>query len=175
MSPLLACLGCDQPLAEDLRCQTCGYSYCPFCRRGHWEACEHLLTAVQYQVDDGWIEPPFEAYELPRLPAELRLADYSEVQKSEAFGHLTPLLAAWAYDESDQREYVDQYRLFDLLLTRLSVPVEPNSSFPDQAQAHVGEYGYFTQRKDEARAEISTLLGRLSKGFHRLADMEPDR
>jgi hypothetical protein len=169
----LTCEGCGQPLGSDFRCVECQYSYCPFCQAGHWEACEHLLTAVDYDAPEGWAEPPFEQHEIPRLPRGVRLSDYDDSRQHEVFGNLSPLLGAWRADGSAEAEQVDQYRLFELLLARLSVPVEPGSEIPIQSALQSGRYGYFTTRPDDARAEISALLGRLAKGFQRLV-AEPD-
>jgi hypothetical protein len=167
--PTLTCDGCGQPLGPDLRCQQCQYSYCPFCQAGFWEQCEHLFTTVRYDQPGGWIQPPFEPDELPVAPPGLRLAELPDGKKRDVFGKLQPYLAAWSWDEADQREYVDQYRLFDLLLRRLTIPVEPYASHPAETLAHDGQHGYFSQRPDDARWQLALLLGKLSTAFRRLA------
>jgi hypothetical protein len=169
---LFPCEGCGEPLRPTLRCTTCHYGYCPFCHRGYWEECEHLVTAIRYDAEGGWIQPPFEPNELPSVPAGVRLADYQDLQKREAFGNLTWLLEAWQWDESAQREYLDQYRLFDLLLARVTVPVEPTSSYPELTREEVGQYGWFSEQPDYVRWQMALLLGKLSKGFQRLLAIE---
>jgi hypothetical protein len=163
-----ACEGCGEPLRPTLRCTACEYGYCPYCFRGYWEECEHLVTAIRYDAEGGWIQPPFEADELPRLPAGVRLADYDEQEKQQALGKLAWLLDAWQWDEADRREYLDQYRLFELLLARVTMPVEPNASQPELAREEVGQFGWFSEQPDYVRWQISLLLGKLSKGVQRL-------
>jgi hypothetical protein len=164
----LVCEGCGEPLRPTLRCTSCQYGYCQFCYRGYWEECEHLVTAIRYDIDGGWINPPFESNEIPRIPSGVRLAEYDQQQRRDAFGNFAWLLDAWQWDEDDQSEYVDQYRLYDLLISRVTVPVEPTSSHPELASEEVGQFGWFSQQPDYVRWQIALLLGKLSKGFQRL-------
>jgi hypothetical protein len=168
--PMIApCGGCNAPLDAALRCDPCQASYCPFCGAGHWQRCEHLLAAIQYDAPDGWLLAPFDQTDLAPGPPGLDLAALPPDRLRAACGAAAPLAAAYQFNEATGLACPDQYRLFELLLKSISVWVEPTTSHPAESAAHEGQFGSFTRRPDDARAEIALLLGKLRRGLKRLA------
>src|SRR5262249_19529002 len=105
------------------------------------------------------------------MPAALRAAGpWSDDQKREAFGSALPLLGAYRASLADPP---DQKALFELLRARLSVRTR-EAIWDEQRVGGSGQLAfYFAQDPETARVELSVIFGRLSKGFQRLAAMEP--
>jgi hypothetical protein len=165
-----ACETCGEPLAASAAsCEACGALYCPYCRQPMAQgSCEHVLTTNNSGEWAGW---PFETLPLPHLAGPPREADWSEQQRREAFARVRPLLAAY----SSLWEPPDPARLYGLLRERLSVEIRAAT----WDNARLGEPGYltmyFTADPELAQAELSSTIGRLARGFQRLAGLKPDR
>lgn len=130
-------------------------------------SCEHVLTTDNSGEWAGW---PFETLSLPYLAGPPRYVGWSEEQLREAFARVRPLLAA--YDSF--WEPPDLPRLYELLRRRLSIEIREAT----WDNARLGEPGYLTMYfaadPELAQAELSSTIGRLGRGFQRLAVLKPD-
>lgn len=132
-------------------------------------SCQHVLTTDNSGEWAGW---PFAALPLPHLAGPPREgAAWSEQQRRDAFAHVRPLLAAYPA----LWQPPDPALLYQLLRQRLSVEIREAT----WDNARLGEPGYLTMYfaadPELAQAELSSTIGRLARGFQRLAGMKPDR